>query len=187
VVQVVWTGAANAGTVIHNNPAYWESGNGTNYIFVATTHSSLLNQGGALNQYPLCATSGPICSSTPISAIDQNGHVINFVNGVTPTVTAAGMPATDAVLWAIWQDGVAEDTTPGVLYAFDALGNSSGMTQLYSSTNTTCAGDAINPATKFSVPTVANGYVYLGTQSANTNTNNTGLGTFYIFGSGRTC
>ena len=34
--------------------------------------------------------------------------------------------------------------------------------------------------TKFSVPTVANGYVYVGTQS--NNTKSPGMGTLYIFG-----
>jgi hypothetical protein len=43
--------------------------------------------------------------------------------------------------------------------------------------------DNIGPVTKFSVPTVANGYVYLGTQSLQ----NDDEGTFYIFGLNRQC
>jgi len=74
-----------------------------------------------------------------------------------------------------------EGTAPGVLYAFDTI----TMQELYDTTM--CAADAINPVTKFSVQTVANGYVYVGTESANTNGGNTGLGTFYIFGPRQGC
>lgn len=59
------------------------------------------------------------------------------------------------------------------------------MRQIYSSTNTTCTTDVIHAATKFSVPAVANGNVYLGTQSDNSS--KVGKGTFYIFGLGGTC
>lgn len=74
-------------------------------------------------------------------------------------------------------------TAPGVLFAFDAV----HLAQLYAST--TCAADQIAPATKFSVPTVANGYVYLGTQDVTLvpPVQNTGKGRFYIFGPGRVC
>jgi hypothetical protein len=75
--------------------------------------------------------------------------------------------------------------TTGILYAFDAGATGTSMTQLYSSNNT-CTADEMAPGTKFSVPTVANGYVYVGGQSPNTTQSNTGLGTVYIFGLGRT-
>lgn len=45
--------------------------------------------------------------------------------------------------------------------------------------------DGANICTSNSIPTVANGYVYLGTESDNVNT--IGQGTFYIFGPNRTC
>jgi hypothetical protein len=43
----------------------------------------------------------------------------------------------------------------GILYAFDAV----SLAQLYSSSPCQTGVDMINQATKFSVPTVANGYV----------------------------
>jgi hypothetical protein len=62
-----------------------------------------------------------------------------------------------------------------ILYAFDAI----SMRELYDSNM--CPSDSISPATKFSVPTVANKYVYLGTEQTINNTS-TGAGMFYIFG-----
>lgn len=90
----------------------------------------------------------------------------------------------EAVVWALEKtDGGCSENAPpctpktnGILYAFDAL----SMTQLYSSSACQTGVDQINQATKFSVPTVANGYVYVGTQS--NNTNSPGMGTFYVFG-----
>jgi hypothetical protein len=83
----------------------------------------------------------------------------------------------------------------GVLFAFDAV----SMNELYSSVTCT-SNDTLNPATKYSVPTVADGYAYLGTQgplqSPGTCTppdNPTAAcfnsGTFYVFGpfSNRSC
>lgn len=58
------------------------------------------------------------------------------------------------------------------------------MTTLYASSNCPTR-DGIAPATKFSVPTVANGYVYVGAEELSGGTNN-GTGTFYIFSPGIT-
>jgi hypothetical protein len=192
-VQTYWTGTGTAGPVIHTNPAYWESGpetSATSYLFVAPAQTSL-------TRYTLCSGTGatqPISTTcgTPIPGVDPTGTAVHFKNGATPVISAASSTATDAVVWGIWQDGSSEDAmsivpppTTGILYAFDAGSTGSSMTQLYSSNNT-CTADEMAPATKFSVPTVANGYVYVGGQSPNTNSTNTGLGTFYIFGLGRT-
>ncbi len=72
--------------------------------------------------------------------------------GATPVISANGTQT--AILWAL-------DTTASggaVLNAYDAT---NVATQLYSSSAK--PSDAIGPTGKFAVPTVANGYVYVGT------------------------
>lgn len=118
--------------------------------------------------------------------MDGNGHAVKFPWGVTPTISASGAESVpDAIVWALSVGDTQNPSNPlsqvpGILYAFDAM----TMQELYSSNTCANGADAINPATKFSIPTVANGYVYVGTESDNVNT--IGKGTFYVFGPGRT-
>jgi hypothetical protein len=124
-------------------------------------------------------------------AVDPSPSAVSFPFGVTPTVSAASTSASDAIIWALWDDGSALGSTKvAVLYAFDAADTTGQgkLQQLYvsSGNGNTCASDAMTaPATKFSVPSVANGYVYVATQGAVGGSNNSGM--FYIFGPNRTC
>ncbi|HXM21587.1 MAG TPA: hypothetical protein VN948_10030, partial [Terriglobales bacterium] len=189
-IQTYWTGTPYAGHVIHNSPAYWEYDlvvPNVNYIYAGPANAQL-------TQYPLCVdtrATGPIdlitCPRASIGSADSLGHPILFSYGVTPSVSANGAGAPDAIVWAISKpdQGMSEGTTPGIFYAFDAT----TMRELYGSD--VCPGDAIAPATKYSVPTVANGFAYVGAQEIHLDGGghevNTGLGKFYIFGAGRTC
>lgn len=188
-IQRYWTGTAYGGPAIHTSPAYWEYDTalpGVNYLYV-TPQKGTSHAPAPLTRYPLCsstAATNPIdfvnCTGGPVTAKNSVGDVIDFPWGATPAISANGENASDAIVWAINKpdSNNPEGTTPGALYAIDAV----SMAQLYVSNNP-CTADAINPATKFSVPTVANGYVYLGTQSDNVNI--VGMGTFYIFGPNR--
>jgi hypothetical protein len=184
-IQTYWTGAPYAGDVIYGGLAYWENEPGPpglSYLYAGF-------YGSTINRYPLCGGTTdtfPLCQgSTMISTS------VKFRTGATPTISAAGLHAADALVWAIGGQRSLQcpagkppcnpPTDQGVVYAFDAM---SLGAPLYSSA--TCTKDAINPSTKFSVPTVANGYVYVGTESDNHNI--VGKGTFYIFGpSGTAC
>lgn len=203
VVQPYWITTPNYGQVVHNSPAYWKGDINsviTSYLFIGP--SSWPSQGlqGNLLRYPLCSTAGSVdpidnvCGS-PETAVDPSPTAVSFPYGVTPAISAAptsnGSPATDAIVWAIWGDGSALGSSKvGVLYAFDAADvNQKGkLDQLYASSGngSTCSANAMTvPATKFSVPTVANGYVYVGAQGGSTNGGNAGM--FYTYGLGRTC
>jgi hypothetical protein len=161
-----------AGTgLYHNTPAFWQNGASTGYLYLSSV-------GGSLKQYPVqssCnpgAGSPPLCSSTAAS-VDPSGSPIAFNSGTTPSISSNS--TTDGIVWAL--SGMSlEGTTVGALYAFKAQ----DLTHIYDSNQCQGGADHMNSATSFSLPTIANGFVYVGTQSDNVT--NVGKGTFYIFG-----
>jgi hypothetical protein len=176
------------GGLVQNTPAYWFGNTNNNeYIFLADARANA----GVLGRFELYPPSyacpggsPPLCNQTGVPATGPNGAAIKFSYGTTPSVSAVSSTATDSIVWAINKaDGgkAKQGTDPGTLYAFDAL----TMSQLYSSSNS-CSGDAIGPATKYSVPTIANGFVYVAGAGIDS-LGNAGLGTLYIFGLNRTC
>jgi hypothetical protein len=119
-----------------SSPAYWNS---------AVFYSGV---GGFLSRYTL--TSG-LLSTTPVSKAPTA-----FKLGSTPSISADG--ATNGIVWAI-DAGGGTGNKPAVLHAYDAT---NVATELY---NTNQAGTRDQPGggIKFSVPTIANGKVYIGT------------------------
>jgi hypothetical protein len=199
VVQAYWTSTPNFGQVIHTSPAYWQGG-GSSYLYLGPQSWAAKGLQGNLQRYPLCSGSGStfpidsVCGGTE-QAVDPTLTAVSFPYGVTPAISAASNSASDAIVWAIWGDGSALTQTGSpkvaVLYAFDAADvNAKGkLTQLFASSGSgsTCAGDTMTvAATKFSVPTVANTYVYVGAQGP-VGVNGGNVGIFYIFGQGRNC
>ena len=123
-VQTYWTGTPYAGHTIHGGMAFWEYDLVTpflDYMFAAAG-------GGQLTRYSLCASPratspiDPNICGAPIGSVSPLGQAIRFPYGTTPSVTANGDQATDAVVWAIAKpdSNAPEGTTPGILYAFDA-------------------------------------------------------------------
>jgi hypothetical protein len=131
--------------VIHNNPAFWKGAN-SSYLYYAVSSEPLV-------QYPLCNTGGPICTGTTYL---QSGN--GFVNGSTPSVSSLG--TTNGIVWAIDNFGNVSGGKAAVLWAYDAV----TLSTLYDSGQCSTR-DTPGDATKFSVPTIANGYVYIGTQT----------------------
>jgi hypothetical protein len=74
--------------------------------------------------------------------------------GVVPVLSAAG--TNHAILWAI------NPASPGVLYAYDP---SNLSTEFWNSSQAASSRDQAGTGVKFTVPTVANGKVYIGTQT----------------------
>jgi hypothetical protein len=137
VVQKVNLNGALFGT-----PAYW---NGTNNgtIYVAPS-------GQPLEAFAM--TNG-ILASSPSS---QSAQTFAFPPP-SPVISSDGTH--NGVVWVLDNSGYAAGQ-PTVLHAYDATNLSN---ELYNSTQK--KGDAAGPAVKFTVPTVANGKVYVGTQN----------------------
>jgi hypothetical protein len=86
------------------------------------------------------------------SATSKNSHTYPFP-GAVPAISANGNSS--AIVWTI------EKGSPGALHAYDATNLA---TELYNS-NMNSTRDSTGSTVKFSVPTVANGKVYVGTTS----------------------
>jgi hypothetical protein len=122
----------------YSTPAFWQN----NIYFGAVS--------GHLKSFAL--TNG-VLSSTPTS---QAPTEYGFP-GATPSVSANG--SSNGIVWAV-ETTAYSSNGPAVLHAYNATNLA---TELYNS-NQNLARDNPGPAVKFSVPTIANGNVYVGAQ-----------------------
>lgn len=145
VVQTLCLGASLTGT-----PAYWVSNN-TPTIYVAPT-------GDSLKAFPLAnGTFGsPSCSSGTAIPASNSADTFPFF-GASPVVSSNG--STSGIVWALDTSGYAI-SAPAILHAYDAANLAN---ELYASPSN--GNGAAGLAVKFTVPTVANGKVYVGTQN----------------------
>ena len=142
-----------------STPAYWQGTVPTNGL------QNMIYTVGVTDEPKMFVISNGLIQTPPVSA--SSGFLFAFP-GASPVISANG--TTGGILWAIdssaWKSG-----GTAVLYAFDAT----NMSPLYNSNQ--FSADNPGPAVKFVVPTVANGSVYMGTQ--------TQLAVFGLFPGGR--
>jgi hypothetical protein len=124
------------------------------------------------NNFYIAGVFGPLLSYSfnsstnlfNIPASSQSSTNYRFP-GVTPSVSSSG--ATNGIVWALDNANYCTNQSlgcgPAVLHAYDATHLSS---ELWNSAQ--ASGDAAGNAVKFTVPTVANGKVYVGTRGNNT-------------------
>jgi hypothetical protein len=150
VVQTV----AGATAGYWSAPAYWKGQSGAYIYYAGVLEDASQGVGDNLRMYTL---SDGMLSTTSVA------HSPNiFPVGSTPSVSANG--ATSGIVWAIErQDNLVQrpGNKPAVLRAYDATNVAS---ELYNS-NQARTRDQAGPATKYQVPTIANGRVYVGTQT----------------------
>jgi hypothetical protein len=138
----VQTIPGSAGPIM-STPLFWN-----NAVYVAPGNGNLVS-------FPM---SGGILASSPSTS--QSPETLG-PQGATPVISSNG--TNNAILWLIDSSGaLATPNTPAILRAFDPNNLSK---ELYHSTTTAGLRDTAGPGVKFAVPTVANGKVYVGTQT----------------------
>jgi hypothetical protein len=130
------------GTSIFATGAFWN-----NSLFIAAAN-------GPLNQYTFNPVTGQF--TTPATQFSLNSYGFP---GSTPSVSSLGS-STNGIIWALNNSEYCTGCAPTVLHAYDATNVS---TELWNSSEGT--GNGAGDAVKFTVPTVANGKVYVPTQS----------------------
>ena len=130
--------------VYHDAPAFFNQ-----HVYIAPV-------AGPISSFRVSDTCnpGPLC--TPPDAIGK----VNFKYGATPSISWNGTDLKTAIVWGLWTPGQPSGGTAAVLYAFTA----DTLSTIYSA-NSCPVRDAAGLGVKFSVPTVANGRVYVGTQT----------------------
>jgi len=135
VVQEIPNPNVNLSGGLWSSPAFW---NNTLYTW------------GQINNLRAYAFSNGLLSTSP----SATGPQTSGYPGATPSVSSNGN--SNGIVWAIQTDGY-NTPSPAILRAYNA---SNIGTQLYDS-NQNAARDAAGLATKFVVPTIANGKVYV--------------------------
>jgi hypothetical protein len=142
-VQVV---AVGDGPIL-STPLFW---NGA--VFVAAAN-------GKLKSFPM--SEGVLASS---ASAFQSPETLG-PQGATPAISWNGANINTAIIWLIDTSGAQTwpaASGPAILRAFDPNNLSN---EIYDSTTAAASRDNAGPAVKFTVPTVANGKVYVGTQT----------------------
>ncbi len=139
-VQVVPLGAAEP---ILSTPLFWND-----FVYVAPGNANLMS-------FPM---SGGILALSPPAS--QSAETLG-PQGATPVISSNG--SNNAILWLIDTSGaLATPNAPAILRAYDPNNLSN---EIYNSAMAAASRDTAGAAVKFTVPTVANGKVYLGTQT----------------------
>jgi hypothetical protein len=135
-------------SALWSSPAFW---NNTVYFGPAIDGGS----GDTLKAVPFNTGGSGLLATSPSST---SAKTFNF-SSPTPVISSNGNAG--AVLWAVDNSQFSSGTCCQALYAYDAtdLG-----TMLYNSTQAPGNRDVLGTAVKFSIPTVANGKVYVAGQ-----------------------
>ena len=143
--------ALNIGQSIFATSAFWNNG-----LYIA-------GSGGQLMQF----TFNPATGTFVIAPAHSSPGSFGFP-GMTPSVSSTGA-SSNGIVWGLdnhqYCTQQAPSCGPAVLHAYDATNVS---TELWNSSQAAANRDQSGNAVKFTVPTVANGKVYVGSRGNNT-------------------
>jgi hypothetical protein len=147
---------AGGGDQTRSTPAFWSGSVGSisgipdqGELYMAGSYAQLQRYGVNTHCNP-----GPICQTAGATTnVDPGGNPPGLGYSMTPSISSDSSYG-NGIVWALRRQA-----GQPVLYAFKAT----DLTELYDSGQ--CAGDAPGAPTKFSGPTIANGYVYIGTET----------------------
>jgi len=164
-LQYFGVGAGSLGRIFAT-PAFWN-----NTLFVAPTNQPML-------AYSFDPSVDKFNPTTPTS---QSPTTFGYPSGSTPSVSVSAS-GNNAIVWGIDSRGscTGQGCGPAVLHAYDATNLAK---ELWNSAKN--SADAAGFAVKFTVPTVANGKVYVGTRGNNTggpNGSTTSSGELDVYG-----
>jgi Abnormal spindle-like microcephaly-assoc'd, ASPM-SPD-2-Hydin len=130
-----------------STPAYWQ------WTVPNVGSQNMIYTIGAGDVPKMFVLANGMIQTPPASA----GSIIFGYPGASPVISANG--TSGGIMWAI-NSAAYRSSGPAILYAFDATNL---QTELYDSTQN--SSDYPGPAVKFTLPTVANGSVYMGTET----------------------
>lgn len=132
------------------SPTYWDG---------STYFGPSQNGGGAGVQMLALSFDGVVSALLSTSASSHSSHIFNYP-GPTAPISSSG--TSNGIVWALdnsqWETSCSSTSTCQTIYAYDATNLG---TLLYSNGGTNTGAGAV----KFTVPTVANGKVYVGGQN----------------------
>jgi hypothetical protein len=142
-----------------STPAFWSgtvSNGDQGELYLAGTYDQL-------KRYPVSTSCNPapVCTTAAAgTSVDPTGTAVGY--SATPSVSSNGTTLNTGVVWAI--KGSSISSTPAVLYAF----RTDTLAELYDTGQcfiNHIQVDQPGLPTTFAVPTIANGRVYIGTQT----------------------
>jgi hypothetical protein len=148
------------------NAEYFQGSSHAYYTTPVTWNSYLyyIPMSSVISRYPLNVGTKSICLFRPICTGNTTKTSVVFSYGTNLSLSSSGTTTGTAIAWAAKGNGWPTATAPGpvILYAFDAEHTvSKTIPELWDSTKCPTR-DQTGNSTKFVLPTIANGFVYLG-------------------------
>jgi hypothetical protein len=153
-----------AGHPYFTTAAYWNS----NLFYVPIS--------APLTKYPVSLSSPPTCTPFPVCQNNTSKSSNSLQYGPGISISSSGTTTGTAIVWAVKGNGwpSAPQPSSALLYAYDAEHSTSHVIPELWDSSKCPTRDTAGNAIKFVVPSIANGFVYLGTMDPTDSTSTRG-------------